>query len=397
MRFIFSLIRFVFNAAFLLAALGLVLWLFSILSGVNSSGSTASVSIGSRSVWPGWLTLDAEKRALYAGLQQRSADINTPISTDTGLVAFSVGEGETAVSVAQKLQAMGLINHADLFVQLLAYNNIDTRLQSGGYQLRRNMTMRQIGQALFTGRSARQVVTIFAGWRLEQTAQSLHMNGIMDANQFYRVAARGVHVNHPLLTDKPANTSYEGYLFPGTYYLLDDPTPEELIELMLDNLARHLPPNAVELAAQQGLTFYQALTLASIVEREAALDAERPLIASVYLNRLRGKGDTGLLQADPTVQYAMGYQAAANQWWKSPVALEEYSGVDSPYNTYLYPGLPPGPIASPSLASIEAVLQPAQTDYLFFVCASPGCAGGNHTFATSYNEHLQNVAAYYGQ
>ncbi len=211
------------------------------------------------------------------------------------------------------------------------------------------------------------------------------------------MAARGTHVHHPLLADRPAGQSYEGYLFPGTYYLLDNTTPTELIQLMLDSMARHLPPNYQELAQQQGLTFYEVLTVASIVEREAALDSERPLIASVYLNRLRGKGDTRLLQADPTVQYAMGYQEAANQWWKSPVALEEYSGVDSPYNTYLYPGLPPGPIASPSLESIEAVLQPAQTDYLFFVCASPGCSGGNHVFATSYDEHLQNVAAYYGQ
>lgn len=239
-------------------------------------------------------------------------------------------------------------------------------------------------------------VTIFAGWRQEQVAQSLHLNGVMDANRFYRVSKRGAGVNHPLLADRPAGQSYEGYLFPGTYTVQPDTTPAQLITLMLDNMTRQLPPNAVELARRQGLTFYQAITLASIVEREAVLDSERPLIASVYLNRLRGDGDAALLQADPTVQYAMGYQKTANQWWKSPVSLEEYSAVDSPYNTYLHPGLPPGPIASPGIKSINAVLYPASTNYRFFVCRWPGCDGGEHVFAATYDEHLQNVAAYYG-
>lgn len=239
-------------------------------------------------------------------------------------------------------------------------------------------------------------VTIFAGWRQEQVAQSLHLNGAMDANRFYRVSQQGRAVNHPLLTDHPAGQSYEGYLFPGTYTVQPDTTPAQLITMMLDNLARQLPPNAVELARQQGLTLYQAITLASIVEREAALDSERPLIASVYLNRLRSDGAEALLQADPTVQYAMGYQKATNQWWKSPVSLEEYTVVDSPYNTYLHPGLPPGPIASPGLPSIYAVLYPASTNYRFFVCRWPGCEAGEHVFAATFDEHLQNVAAYYG-
>jgi UPF0755 protein len=131
------------------------------------------------------------------------------------------------------------------------------------------------------------------------------------------------------------------------------------------------------------------LTVASIVEREAVVAEERPAIAGVYLNRLVA----GIkLEADPTVQYAMGYQAAADQWWKTPVFLEEYSSVDSPYNTYLYPGLPPGPIASPGLRSIQAVLQPAQHDYLYFVALPDG--SGRHVFATTFEEHSANVQRY---
>jgi UPF0755 protein len=398
MGLFFFLIRFVFKTTLLLIGVLAVVWIFAALFGQNSPGAGGgNIAIGRQSLWPGWLTANPEQRQLYALLQRRAADINTPLSDDPALVTVSVGQGEPATAVATRLQSIDLIQDANLFAQLLRYNGIDTQLQSGDYQLRRNMTMRQIGAALFRGRSAQQVATIFPGWRLEQVAQSLHINGVMDANQFYRVAQRGAHVSHPLLAEKPAGQSYEGYLFPGTYYLLDDPTPQELIEVMLDAMARQLPPNAAELARRQGLTLHQAITLASIVEREAALDRERPIIASVYLNRLRRDGDNAYLQADPTVQYAMGYQADKNQWWKSPVALEEYSQVDSPYNTYLNPGLPPGPIANPRLESILAVLSPAQTDYYFFVCRYPNCAQGEHTFATTYEEHLQNVAAYWGQ
>jgi len=127
------------------------------------------------------------------------------------------------------------------------------------------------------------------------------------------------------------------------------------------------------------------------VEREAVVSEERPTIANVYLNRLA----QGMpLQADPTVQYAMGYQTDSDQWWKTPVTLEEYSEVNSPYNTYLNYGLPPGPIANPGADSITATLQPAQTDYLFFM----GCGGeGRHLFASDFETHEQNVAACSGQ
>ena len=140
------------------------------------------------------------------------------------------------------------------------------------------------------------------------------------------------------------------------------------------------------------LTLHQALTLASIVEREAGVDADRPMIAGVYLNRL-AKGIK--LEADPTVQYAMGFQPQTGQWWKSPVFLEEYSKVISPYNTYLNAGLPPGPIANPSLKSIEAALNPAQHDYLFFMAIGDG--SGRHAFARTFAEHLENVKRYQGR
>ena len=235
------------------------------------------------------------------------------------------------------------------------------------------------------------------GWRREQIAEYLNATGKVDGNRFLNLTASGTVVNHPLLADRPAGASYEGYLLPGNYDLDVINTPEALVAQMLTNMAAQLPPNAVDLARQQGLTFYETLIVASIVERETLLASEKPVVASVYLNRLNPAYGEPYLNADPTVQYAMGYQPASGQWWKSPVTLDEYQGVDSPYNTYLYPGLPPGPIANPSIGSIMAVLQPANTDYLFFVCRHQNCKGGEHTFATTYQEHLQNVSNYYGQ
>ena len=138
---------------------------------------------------------------------------------------------------------------------------------------------------------------------------------------------------------------------------------------------------------RHGLDVYQAVILASIVEREAIVEEEMPVIASVFYNRLA----SGMkLESDPTVQYAMGYQTATKQWWKSPVTLDEYQNVNSPYNTYLKAGLPPGPICSPSLAAIVAVLEPAQTDYLYFL----GRGDGSHVFAKTYEEHQQNMLKY---
>jgi UPF0755 protein len=390
-----ALIKFIFKAILLFVGVVLVVAIITSLPAYfNSNASQLLINTGS--AWP-FPPLNAEARALYPVLQARANEINTPLSTDSSLVGLSIAEGETAVDVADKLQALGLISEAELFTQLLRYNGLDTRLRAGEYQLRRNMTMRQIGAALYRGRSAQLVVMVPPGWRMEQLADHLTANEVMNGELFLQAARKGTVVDHPLLHDRPPGQSYEGYLFPGTYPLPDRATPADLIARMLDNMAGHLPANVLTLAQQRGLTFYQVLTLASIVERETAIPTEKPFVASVYLNRLKPGSIQPLLQADPTVQYALGYQFASDQWWKTPVSLDEYARVNSPYNTYLYPGLPPGPIASPGSDSIMAVLQPAQTDYLFFVCQRLHCEGGQHVFATTYEEHLQNVAVYLGQ
>jgi UPF0755 protein len=160
-----------------------------------------------------------------------------------------------------------------------------------------------------------------------------------------------------------------------------------LIEKMLQNFNSQVMPAMRQAYGAQGLSLADAVTLASIVERETPEDEERPLIASVYINRIR----EGMpLQADPTVQYALGFQTANQNWWKAPLYLSDLE-LEHPYNTYKISGLPPGPIANPGLASLLAVAEPAESDYLFFVLDCESNPPGRHTFSRTFEEHLANV------
>jgi UPF0755 protein len=381
LRAIIRFIVFVIAIAAIVIILGAGYWAFS----NQSSEAAAAISIGTTSGLRSPENIEDFFVGLY--LQSQAELINTPVSDDPSPVPFTVAIGETAVSVANKLYEQNLISDPDVFRRFLSYNGLDASLEAGDYELRRNMTMREVAETLQKANFEEVTVTIPEGWRAEQVAELLTQQHIMDGPAFLATVRQGVGVEHPLLADRPAGASYEGYLFPDTYRLPIKATPEDLILRMVENMASKIPPNALDLAAGQGYTFFQILTIASIVEREAVVPSERPTIASVYLNRL---AQGMYLQADPTVQYAMGYQTDAGVWWKTPVTLEEYSQVNSPFNTYLNPGLPPGPIASPGASSIIATLQPEQTDYIFFM----GCGGdGAHLFANNYETHQQNVAA----
>jgi UPF0755 protein len=380
-RTIFRFTVFIIAIGAIVVILGAGFWAFS-----NQNEETAaSISLGDSSVIRSPQNLEEFALSLY--LQSQSEIISTPISDDPSPVPFTVEVGENAVTVAAKLAEQQIITDPDIFRLFLRYNQMDASLEAGDYELRRNMNMREIAQALQKANFEEVVITLPEGLRAEQIAELLSQQNIMDGALFLATVRQGVGIDHPLLADRPAGASYEGYLFPDTYRLPVKATPQDLIRRMLDNMASKIPPNALDLAAAQGYTFYEIITIASIVEREAVVPEERPTIASVYLNRL---AEGMYLQADPTVQYAMGYQTDTGQWWKTPVTLEEYSLVNSPYNTYLNAGLPPSPIANPGASSINATLQPAETNFLFFM----GCGGeGAHLFAVDFATHEANVAA----
>jgi UPF0755 protein len=390
MGIVFRFIRFVFRFVVFLIALAAIVVIVGGGVWYFRTQGKGQVTIALNDV-PGQRQPEGpEDWMLSVYLQSRADEINTPISDQPTPVSFVVEVGETAVSISARLEDLGLISDATLFRRFLQYHGLDASLEAGEYQLRRNMAMREIAEALQHSRMQEVVITIPEGWRAEQVSDLLTDENIMDGSVFLAAVRQGVAIDHPLLADRPEGVGFEGYLFPDTYRLPAQASPEDLLTRMLDTMQARLPIGWEGMGAAQGLTFYQVLIVASIVEREAVVPEERPTIASVYLNRLQ---QDMYLQADPTVQYAMGYQPDTDQWWKTPVTLEEYQGVNSPYNTYLFPGLPPGPICSPGASSILAVLQPTQTPYLFFLARGDG----SHVFAETFEEHERNIQLYQGQ
>jgi len=318
-------------------------------------------------------------------LQYRQGDLDRPASYDDTPVTFVVEPGESAATIAARLEELGLVTDGELFRMFIRYHGIDANLEAGEYVLRPNMTMAEIAETLQHARIEEVTVTIPEGWRAEQVAQMLAKENIVDGDEFLALV-RGGKFDYSLLRDRPEESSLEGFLFPETYRIPAQAEAKDLIERMLSTLDERFTPEMRRLAVERGMTVYEVITLASIVEREAAIAEERPLIADVFLNRLE---QDMYLRADPTVQYAKGYDATTGQWW-APVTPEDWEAVDSPYSTYLYPGLPPGPICSPGLSAIQAVLEPADTEYLFFLAKGDG----SHAFATTYEEHLQNQELY---
>lgn len=345
----------------------------------------------------------AGEPGLAVYLRTHSAELDKASGTASGPQRFVIEPGMAARTIAENLANHGLIDDPTLFEAYVRVNDLDQKLQAGIYTLEPSMTVREIAEALQNSLAESVLVTIPEGWRAEQTADNLAQLQVFDdpaeAERYRLMATTGDlgaldATRWPFLAERPAGVGLEGYLLPDTYALLaENATAADLIARQLDAFGERVAPGyaAAVAAGATDLTLHEVVTLASIVEREAVVPAERPAIARVYLNRLLAGM---VLNADPTVQYAMGYQPATDQWWKTPVTLEEYGAVDSPYNTYLYAGLPPAPIAAPGLSSVEAVLTPEASDYLYFVALPDG--SGRHVFATTYDEHLQNVARYLG-
>jgi UPF0755 protein len=320
--------------------------------------------------------------------------LETPAGSDPGLRPFKIAPGETAAMVSERLLDQGLITDSNLFRLYMRYYGIDQRLAAGDFEVAPNMTMPEIAQRLQRARVQEIAVTIPEGMRAEEVADLLNVKSIMDGDAFLALVRGGsasakAMGDYPFLPD--SLTSLEGYLFPDTYRLPARATPADLIRRMLDNFGQRVTPDVLLPASQAGRNVSQVIILASIVEREALRADERPLIASVYWNRVSGacSAETGgaYLQADPTVQYAAG---RPGEWWWKPPSVEAYQEIQSPFNTYLRPGLPPAPISSPGLSAIQAAASPAETHYCFFLATGDG----SHVFATTLAEHQQNIARY---
>lgn len=327
---------------------------------------------------------------IYALQLQQNADaLARPAGTDSREATFTVESGELPTDIAVRLERDGFVSDSDLFLTLLKCRHASETIQAGDHVIRKNMTMDEIVTALQRGTQRGITVTIRPGWRAEQIAEYLAGLNLpqFDKDEFTRLVQNG-NFDYDFISDRPkdAPSSVEGFLFPETYNVLQAITAEQLINRFLSEYAKRITPEMRARAAADKLTLFEVMTLASIVEREAVKPEEAPVIAGVYMNRV----DKGmLLNADPTVQYAVGFTKETKQWWPL-LPLASYAKINSPYNTYIYTGLPPAPICEPGLSAIQAALEPAKTDYFYFLAKGDG----THVFAKTLEEQNANMAKY---
>lgn len=306
--------------------------------------------------------------------------IDTPAGDTTLQYELEVMQGENATSVVGKLKTAGVIEDDALLSNFLQYRGYDRGIEAGKYTLHGGMTIREISLVLQKADPQAAHFVVLEGWRREQIAEAIDIQELSFSSIAYLDASQRVPNHFAYSENMPVFATLEGFLFPDTYSISPEMDAEDFIERVLENFGSRITSEIISGFERQGLDIYGGITLASIVEREAVLSDERDLIASVFINRY----NIGMqLEADPTVQYALGQQVDGS-WWKAPLTFDDLD-IDSPYNTYRFPGLPPGPIANPGLDSIEAVAFPAQSTYLYFRAACDG--SGRHNFSTTFEEH----------
>lgn len=289
----------------------------------------------------------------------------------------AIPPGASTWEIGERLTQAGVVRSPRALVVAARLRRAGGRLRHGEYALAPTQGALEIVDVLTHGRGLLHRVTIPEGYTIRQIAEALAGAGVARADRFIELATRrGRSFTRPALR---SIDSLEGYLFPDTYYLPRSLDEEAVIGVMLDRFEAAVGPAVRDAAHARGLTLHELVTVASMVEREAQVPAERPVIAGVIYNRLaRGMR----LEIDATVLYALGRH-------KDRVTFADL-GVDSPYNTYRREGLPPGPIASPGLAAITAAATPADVPYLFYVLKPDG----GHHFSRTLAEHLAAVRKY---
>ena len=299
---------------------------------------------------------------------------------DDGTQVLVIEKGQTGTEIADMLYERGLIRSTQGFKLWLYLSGTNDKLQTGHYQIPNKVTVRELISLLQEGHVESIRVTIPEGYSVGDIAIVLEKNQIMKAKDF--LAEAKTYVPYPYMKGtKPATYPVEGFLFPSTYEIPVGATPREVIQMMADEMNRYLTPAVKKQIQAQHMSIHDFVTLASIVERESLFDADRPTIAGVFKKRLAH----GIpLQSDATISYVLGYA-------KEDVTIGD-TQLQSPYNTYVSKGLPPGPIANPGKKSLDAVLYSENTDYLYFVADKEG---HNH-FSKTYEEHLAAVNKIYG-
>lgn len=276
---------------------------------------------------------------------------------------FVVAPGESIRTVATKLKNQKLIKDQIGFFLLVKLTGRDQEIQAGDFRLSRSMTAEEILEGLTHG-TLDVWVTLLEGWRKEEIALKLTQDLSIRESDFLPYAK-------------------EGYMFPDTYLFPKDASGSAIATILRSTFESKITQDIKNGIEAQGLTVDEGVILASIVEREGKTDVDRPMIAGILLNRLR---DDWPLQVDATLQFALGYQANEKSWWKKSLYAEDKL-IESPYNTYKYAGLPPGPICNPGLAALQAVAFPQESSYRYYLHDTTGQVH----YAQTLDEHNQNI------
>ena len=302
--------------------------------------------------------------------------MHTPVAPDsTKTVSLSIAAGDNFDTIVSKLRSAGIVKHPLKFELIARWEGVERKLQAGEYRLAKNLEPIALLSALKDGAVTLYPVTIPEGFNIRQIAARLDEKDLA-AREAFLAAATNAELAAKL--DIPADT-VEGYLFPDTYSFAGSVSSEKIIRTLVAQFRENFPPDWEKRAKAIGFSVHEIITLASIIEKETGAPPERPIIASVFHNRLERNMR---LETDPTVIYGIK-DFDGNLTRKH---LKQHT----PYNTYQIRGLPPGPIANPGRASIRAALYPADTDYLFFV-AKPD---GTHHFSKTLRAHNQAVRKY---
>ena len=300
---------------------------------------------------------------------------------DQSQSVFTVQQHEPVSSIAARLYAGGFIDSPDVWKEYLVYSGIDRKIQSGTYLLSRNLTPVEIAAVIHDDNPEDVNFAFLPGWRSEEIAALFPNSGLaVDNEEFLEL------ISKPELSEVAflkGFSSLEGFLYPGTYQLDRASQAEQIISQFVGRFFDDLPPDFEEKVHGMNLNLHEAVILASIIQKETVIPEEAPMIASVFINRL----NAGMpLQSDPTVQYALGYSENHTSWWKSPLTTQDLQ-IESPFNTYIHSGLPPAAISNPDMNSLNAVANPAHTDYYYF--RSDCDQSGRHNFSKTYEAHLQ--------
>ena len=295
----------------------------------------------------------------------------------------SVEPDQSIQNLCTNLEQRNLVASASLTCTYLIYSGKDRNIQPGNYTIPIGENAVQIADLISDVTRRDKQFVIYAGWRLEEIAAMIDGLGLTFNGADFLTLVTAPPDSYREQLQIPQWISLEGYFFPGNYSMKPEITLQDFVAEILTRFKTTVLTEDFNKNLQTtGLTLHQAITMASIIQRETLAEEEMPTIASVFYNRL---AINMLLETDPTVQYALGYDAQTSTWWKSPLTYTDLE-VNSPYNTYRNPGLPPGPISNPSLAALRAVVAPAQTEFLFFRAKCDGSL--THNFSKTYEEHL---------